>query len=111
VSSLSAAVAHLVFVRCSSRIGMRNVLIVALLIPVTFLAWIVATALLVSPFLHVGQSFTIYFGLVTLPDLVSLLIYAVLAFAGAWAVSCLFSGPAAGTFRAVALMALVLLFL
>jgi hypothetical protein len=90
---------------------MRNVLILALLLLVTFAAWILATALLVSPFLHVGQSFTVYFGLVMLPDLVSLLIYAVLAFVGAWLAFRLFSGPPAGMFRAVAIAALVLLFL
>jgi hypothetical protein len=105
------AVAYLLLVRCSSRIDMRNILILALLIVATFAAWIVATALLVSPFLHVGQSFPVYFGLVMLPDLASLLIYSVLAFIAAWLASRFFIGSAAGLFRGLALAALIVLFL
>ncbi len=90
---------------------MRNLAILVLLILATFGAWILATALLISPFLHVGQSFTVYYGLVMLPDLASLLLYAVLSFIVAWVGCRLFSGPAAGAFRGVALALLILLFL
>jgi hypothetical protein len=89
---------------------MRNASILVLLIIATFGAWIVATAFLVSPFLHVGQSFTVYFGVVTLPDLASLLIYSVLAFIAAWLASRFFIGSAAGLFRGLALAALIVLF-
>ena len=90
---------------------MRNVSILVLLVAATFGAWIIATALLVSPFLHVGQSFTVYFGLVALPDLASLLIYSVLAFIAAWLASRFLIGSAAGLFRGLALAALIVLFL
>ncbi len=90
---------------------MRNASILVLLVIATFAAWIVATDFLVSAFLHVGQSFTVYFGLVTLPDLASLLIYCVLAFIAGWLASRFFVGSAAGLFRGLGLAALILLFL
>jgi hypothetical protein len=89
---------------------MRNLAILVLLVIATFAAWILATAVLYSPFIHVGDSFTVYFGLVMLPDLASLLIYAVVAFAGAWLASRLFAGSTARTFRVLAVAALVVLF-
>jgi hypothetical protein len=90
---------------------MRNVSILVLLVVATFGAWIVATALLVSPFLHVGESFTLHFRLVTLPDLASLLIYSVLTFIAAWLASRFFVGSAARLFRDFGLTALIVLFL
>ena len=90
---------------------MRNFAILLLLVLATFAAWILATAVLYSSFIHSGDSFPVYFGLVVLPDLASLFIYAVLAFAGAWLASRFFTGSAVSTFQLLSVIALVVLFL
>ena len=90
---------------------MRNLSILLLLLLATFAAWILASALLLSLFHQIGQSYHAYFGLFIFPDLISLGIYAVLGLAFAWFSCRLFTSPAVRVFRGFALGAFVLLFL
>ena len=87
---------------------MRNVVILFLLILATIAVWGVASAFLVAPLLHVGQSYPRYLNLITVPDLVGLVVYAVWAFALAWLSTRLLS---VRLYRAMALAFVILFFL
>jgi hypothetical protein len=87
---------------------MRNAAILLLLILATIAVWGVASAFLVAPLLHVGQSYPLYLNLVTVPDLVGLIVYAVWAFALAWLSTRLLS---VRLYRTIAVAFVILFFL
>jgi hypothetical protein len=87
---------------------MRNVFVLSLLAFATLGIWAASSAFIIAPLLYVGESYPVYFHLGTVPDLIGVVVYGVWAFLFAWLSYRLFT---ASTFRAVALVFLILFFL
>jgi len=88
---------------------MRNFSLLILLALATFGVWVLSSAFVVSPLLEPGTSYRMYFGLITFPDFLGLLFFAVWAFLVARLAHSLFSGSTAPPYRA-AIIAMTLFF-
>ena len=88
---------------------MRNFSLLLVLALATFGVWVLSSAYVVSPLLEPSSSYRLYFGLVTFPDLLGLLIFGVCAFVIARLGHSLFTGASASRYRG-AIVALTIFF-
>lgn len=89
---------------------MRNLSLLVVLAFATIGVWVFSSSILLAPLLRPGVSYRQYFGLVSIPELLDLLLFCVWTFLVARLGHTLFSGPFAGRYRVTAVALAVFFF-